>query len=503
MLWLDAVIALAGGAVLVLEILGTRVIAPYYGSTVYVWSSLIAVTLASLAAGYAAGGAWADAGKPRRTLGRVLAVAGVWLGLLPFASRAVLIATGPLGVAAGALVSALALFAVPLACLGAVSPLCVRLRTTELSRLGREVGRVSALSTAGSVVGALATGFFLVERFPVPRILAGLSALLLALAALCRERSRAPAAAAALALAALAAGAWGVLAPAAGGPSLARYPSFYGDLKVLETPSARILDIDGLANTIVDPKTLESVSDYITALEFLPFLRPGAKSALLVGLGGGSLVGRYKKHYGIDTDVVEIDPAVDRAARRWFGFAPSGRVVIEDGRRYLERSSESYDLIVLDAFNGDHHPFHLFSREAFEAASKRLADDGVLAMNIVGYAVGERAGLRRALERTLREVFGEVRVLAATARVDYRSHFTSLLFVASRKPLRFERDPAQGRPVVRELYGTVKEQFLEPSAPGEGLLLTDAFNPVESLSAPAFRDLRRVLLTSALHRSTL
>ncbi len=124
-------------------------------------------------------------------------------------------------------------------------------------------------------------------------------------------------------------------------------------------------------------------------------------------------------------------------------------------------------------------------------------------MNTVGSAVSEPAELRRSLERTLREVFGEVLVLAATARVDYRSHYTSLLFVASRKPLRFERDPSSGRPVVREHWAAVKEQFLPPSAPGEGALLTDAFNPVESMSAPAFRDLRRSLLSSEFHRSTL
>lgn len=503
MFWLDAVVFLAGAVVLVLEILGTRVIAPFYGSTVYVWSSLIVVTLASLTAGYAAGGALADRSKPRRTLAAALGAAGLWLGLLPFLSRPVLLATGGLGVAGGALASSLSLFAVPLACLGAVGPLAVRLRTGELARLGREVGRVSAISTAGSVVGALATGFVLVQRFAVPQVLGGLAVLLLLLAAVCRAREGGAAAAAWL-LAAAGAGLAGTWAPEpAGAVVLARERSFYGDVKVLAGGSMRILDIDGLSNTVVDEKTLESTSDYITALELLPFLRPAARRALLIGLGGGSIVGRYKRFYGVDTDVVEIDPAVDRLARRWFGFEPTGKVVLEDGRRYLELSGDRYDFVVLDAFNGDHHPSHLFSREAFAAAARRLADDGVLAMNVIGYAVGPRAELRRSLERTLREVFPEVRVLAAGVKSDYRSSFTSLIFLASRQPLRFERDPAGGRPTMAEWYRAASEQFLEPAGPAEGLVLTDAFNPLETLGAPAFRELRRRLLSSDFHRATL
>ncbi|MBI4424016.1 MAG: fused MFS/spermidine synthase [Elusimicrobia bacterium] len=499
--WLDAVVFLSGAAVLVLEIVGTRVIAPFYGSTVYVWSSLIAVTLASLAAGYAVGGILADRRDALATLSWALAGAGVWVMSLPAISRGVLLATGALGVAAGSLASAAALFAIPLACLGGISPLCVRLRTADLERLGREVGRVSALSTAGSVAGALATGFVLVQAFSLPQLLGGTAALLLGLAAWTRVKARRRG----VLLAALAGVALlGSLRPReGGGVVLARERSFYGDAKVLQAGGRRILDIDGISNTVVEQASLESTSDYITALELLPFLRPDARRALLIGLGGGSLVGRYRRFYGVETDVVEIDPAIERLARRWFGFASPKPVFLEDGRRYLERPGPRYDLIVLDAFSGDHHPFHLFSAEAFAAASRRLAADGVFAMNVIGYALEPQDDLRKALYRTLSGVFPHVRVFVANDGIDYRADPVNLIFLASNAPLEFRRDPARGRSEVAALYETVRSQFLPPLGPSEGLLLTDAYNPLETLGAPAFRAIRKHLLASPLHRATL
>ena len=100
----------------------------------------------------------------------------------------------------------------------------------------------------------------------------------------------------------------------------AREHTFYGDVKVVDFASLkkRSLFIDGIMNTAVELGSLESVSDYILALELLPILRPSARRALLVGLGGGTLVKRYQEHYGISTDVVEIDPVIERIARRLY-----------------------------------------------------------------------------------------------------------------------------------------------------------------------------------------
>ena len=269
----------------------------------------------------------------------------------------------------------------------------------------------------------------------------------------------------------------------------AREHTFYGDVKVVDCASLkkRSLFIDGIMNTAVELGSLESVSDYILALELLPILRPSARRALLVGLGGGTLVKRYQEHYGISTDVVEIDPVIERIARRWFGFQPSGKVEIMDGRSYLETGDEPYDLIVLDAFNGDQHPYHLFSLEAFEAAARRLGSDGVLALNIIGYAHGPEGKLRRSIERTLGQVFPHLQVLVANRGPESRETFENLIFMASRQPLEFLRNVAKTRPELAAYFEEVKGNYLAPSNPElDGVLLTDDYNSIEFLSAPAF-----------------
>lgn len=499
--WRHALVFATGAGVLALEILGTYVISPVFGSTVYVWSALITVTLAALAAGYAAGGSLADRREPRGTLAAVLAVAGGWLLLVPLARRHVLLAASGLGVQAGALAGAALLFAVPLACLGAVGPLCIRLGARELDRVGREVGAVTAVSTVGSVAGALATAYWIIPRVPIGAALYSLAASVLALAALCAVAARRrdlQGLSAALLLAALA-GTAAQAHPAAerlpdGSAILERRRSFYGDVLVMDRPrwGKRVLYIDGIANTVADLKTLESTSDYISSFEILPFLRPGSAKALMIGLGGGVLSGRLWRHYGIASDAVDVDPSVVRLARRYFGYEPTGEVFLEDGRRFLERTERAYDFIALDAFSGDHHPYHLFSVEALGSAAARLRPGGVLAVNLIGYAVGPRAGLRRAFEATLREVFPHVRVLGANRELDPRRDYVNMTFFASTEPLELPSELYGARPELAEYYRGVHGNLLPPEKGGK--VITDELNPVESLSAPAFAAVRRQIL---------
>jgi len=504
--WHHGLVFFTGAVVLVLEILGTRVISPFFGSTLYVWSALIAVTLASLAAGYALGGDLADRYDARRCLCAALAFSGAWLLLVPLARGKVLLASVGLGVQAGALASAGVLFGAPLLCLGAVGPLCIRLRTTELSRVGREVGSLTAVSTVGSVLGALAAGFFLIPWLSVSRLLYSLGGALLVSSAACAWGDRRRAGAVLLLLAA-AGGAGAVMdvRPRARAEGILREKaaSFYGDLKVVDRPSwgKRVLYIDGVANTVVDLDTLESTSDYVTAFELLPILRPGARKALLVGLGGGGIVERFHRWYGISTDVVEIDPAIEPLARAWFGYRPTGGLFVEDGRAFLARPGDRYDFIVLDAFNGDQHPSHLFTREAFELMRGRLGPDGVLGINVIGYAYGPKARLRRSIARTLREVFPHVRGFVASRGLpagalktpQWWDSTVNLTFLASVSPMEPRRAIPAKNLRLAAFTRDLPDYVFDPVESG-GELITDDRNPIEALSAPAFLAMRKSIL---------
>src|SRR5437868_8063889 len=167
-----------GAVILIVEILGTRVISPYYGASVYVWSSLIGVTLASLTTGYWLGGYVADRGSGLAALGAEIVAGAVCLALVPWLRRSVLVWTTPLRLAAGSLASATVLFAPALVLLGMTGPLAIRLVTSEFTFLGRGVGTVYGLSTLGSMVGALLAGFVLIPTFSVRSLLLALALVL-------------------------------------------------------------------------------------------------------------------------------------------------------------------------------------------------------------------------------------------------------------------------------------------------------------------------------------
>ena len=486
----------SGACVLVLELVGSRLLSPVFGSSLYVWSSVITVTLAALACGAWAGGVLADAGAASRWPARLLALSGLWLAVVPFVRKAVLGAAAGLGLKAGSLLAALVLIGLPLAALGAVAPLCVRLCARDLSGVGRAAGSVSSLSTFGSVVGALAAGFWLLPTLSGTVLLEAVSAALLAAAALLAWGSRRGAAGAAAA-AALCAALSAAIPPLGSGRAavLAAEDSLFGAVRVVDRHDwgRRVLYIDGVANTVASLPGLHNTSEYMLAFEAAAAskARRGARRALLVGLGGGALVKRLAT-YNISTDVAELDPTILRMATDYFGFEPTGTVWIEDGRRVLEQPGADYDLVYLDAFAGDQTPEQIFSLEAFQAARRRLKPGGMLVVNLIGRAAGPEAGFARAAQRTLREVFPEVRLLVPNLGLPPSAEVVNLVLYASDAP--FSPDPADfsERPELLKWWETASTQWAEPAA--DGVLITDDHNPVALLSAPGMAEMRSWML---------
>lgn len=170
-----------GAVILTIEIVGTRVLAPFYGSTIYVWSSLITVTLLALALGYFFGGRLADRRPHMQRLFTVLFFSGILVLLIPSYASVALHATNPLGIRLGPLTASLLLFAPPIFLLGIVSPFAVKLATRSLQKLGVTAGNLYALSTIGSLAGGLFTGFYLVATVKPAVILVAVGLTLIAL----------------------------------------------------------------------------------------------------------------------------------------------------------------------------------------------------------------------------------------------------------------------------------------------------------------------------------
>lgn len=473
----------SGASSLVIEIVGARLISPYYGTSLNVWSAIITVTMVSLAVGYAWGGRQADRQPHLLLFARLLTAAGLTTAALPWLRGPVLKSSAALGVSWGAVASAAALIGPVLILLGALGPLVARLNASGAFEVGRRSGDAWAVSTAGSVLGAALAGFILVPHVPVARILLGTAAVLLALGAwgswlATKTAPLAPAAAFATALL-LAARA----APAPRHPVLFAAETGYGRLTVAEFNGKRILFMDGASQSTVMADTGESASPYIHGLEWAAAARPKAKTAFVIGLGGGGLV-RGLQLSGLAVEAAELDPAVAAAARDYFGLDPKTRVTLGDGRAALAQGGP-WDLLYLDAFGAESPPAHLFTREAFLRARASLTEGGAFAVNLVTAVDGRDDRAWLSVRRTLGEVFPHVRTFVGSPPAEGLSN---VLFFASEAPL--EAPASAARPAARADVRWMLARELRPG-PRElasALVLTDEFAPLESLlSASALR----------------
>ena len=472
---------LTGAATLIIEILGTRLMSPYFGNNVYVWTALIGVTLVALAAGYWIGGRLADArGKPA-LIDLLVAGTAVWTALIPTLVKSL----SPVFVfwdyRAGVLTVALAAFGPALLFIGSITPVAVKLAVSNLSTVGRSSGSVYAFSTVGGIAGALTAGFVLFPHVPVSTVCRVIAVALAALAGI-RLVERRKGAALALLLAALcftAAFSPGWLQPrqswqAGGYHVLVNLPSFYGAIRVADRGDVRYLLIDGLCHNAQSISTGAPVMPHISLFAALPNFRPYAETALLLGLGGGDMV-HVLNAYGIRTTAVEIDPKVAWVAREYFGVAEHDcEIVLGDGRLFLKRTAGAYDFVIFDAFLGGKVPAYLLSKEALEEAQARMSPDGVVAVNLV--VKGRRSPVVCDTARTLKSLFPH---LLAVSTGSGPTLLNVVLF-ASREPLDLPatwNSPPQILGALESFPGLLFEPCLD-----DGQIITDDFNRLEGES---------------------
>ena len=425
----------AGAAVMILQIVGTRIIGPHFGAGLSVWTALITVTLVALAAGYFLGGVIADRHPVPRWFAGVLLAAAAAIALVPLLRTPVIDLGWSIGIRGGALLAATILFLPALVLLGMASPFCIRLEARGVSDAGRSAGRLYAISTAGSVVGAVLAGYVLVPMLRIPVLLAGLSAVLAVaavVAAVPGIDGRILAAAAAIAAIAFLLVSW---SPRPAGLLAAR--SFEGtDLRVVEHEGRRFLMMDQVAQSSIDAagRPADKYAYFLAARILLA--RPDAKRVAVIGLGGGGLL-RLLAERGIAVEGVDLSPKVIDLARGHMGLdLPASQLHAADGRVWLREHAGEFDVVVLDAFAGDHIAASLVSREGLAVAKAAVRAGGLLAVNTWGIDVvaGRPNETGAAIRVTLQEVFPHVLAVPAAG---------NLLFFAADEPIVARRDAVE------------------------------------------------------------
>jgi spermidine synthase len=365
--------------------------------------------------------------------------------------------------------------------LGSVGPIAVRLATDDFRAAGRRVGSIYAVSTGGSLIGTLVTGFLLIPALDTNYILLGTATLLILIGGVPLALRRRRAAMLALLVPALALAAPKSKLPA-GINVLDRSQSLYGLVEVIEdlNRGVRLLRSDHSVIGAQFNSDRSAGFAFLHLLEVVRFVRPKAQEALQIGLGIGSLPKALTPH-GIKMDVVEIDPEVVRFASQYFDFSTRGSVLVEDARTFLRRTASRYDLIVHDTFTGGSTPEHLLSLEVIQRIRTILRPSGVLALNFLGSEDGPATW---AVARTLRQVFPVVRTFRDGPRGDQYG-IANLVFFASDSPMDFsvpENATFESQMCAQIVRSFTAWEVLE-SVPA-GPVITDAWNPLARLQLP-------------------
>ncbi|HEX3238935.1 MAG TPA: fused MFS/spermidine synthase [Solirubrobacterales bacterium] len=480
-LLLAALVFVVGACSLGAEIAAARLLAPYFGASTIVWANTIGVVLVALSIGYWFGGRYADRHPHLRSLCLLVLGASLLIAVIPFAARPFLdfsveaFDSVSIGTFAGSLFGVLVLVAVPVTMLGAASPWAVRLAVGGRDTAGEVVGRLYAISTAGSLAGTMISALLLIPLLGTQRTFI-VFALALALVASIGIGWRALAVPAALAV--VLALPVGTIKGSGEGEVLYEAETTHQYARVVERDDGtRVLELnEGQAvHSLYRPGSYLT-GDYWDGHLVLPAAaaaRPPHRIAILGNAGG--TVARAFGHYFPQTavDAVEIDSELTDLGERFLGLHnPRMTVYDEDARPWLRAAEGGYDAIMVDAYRQPYIPFYLTTEEFFALTRERLAPGGVTIVN-VGHPEGGDE-LERVLGRTMAASFPRV--------LRYPIEDTNTLLVgggeslsAARLRADADRLPADLQPLAREAAAA-----LAPRLPG-GEIYTDDHAPVEWL----------------------
>ena len=465
-----AVAFITGWTIMMLEILGGRLLAPFFGYSVYQWGALIGVVMAALALGYYLGGRVGDRPEAGRFLLGALIVSLIFILVVPRLSDGFMPAMRALGPAWGSVAASIVLLGVPSLLLATTSPIVIRLTASSL--IADSAGRVYAVSTIGSIGGTFFTAFYAIPDLGT-RMSHYVAAALLAVAAvglaLIERQTR-------VAVVAVVVFAIGFPFGKAGEPGdIYRAESVHNIIRVTDVGPLRYLFLNYAsgAQTVMNRDGLLTDRYYD---EFLvgPQIN-GAKTVLFLGVAGGTAIKQLVTVYpDVHVTGVDLDPAVLDVAKRYFGLGEEKRVnlVADDARWFLANSKDRYDMIAIDLYVTGHIPFFATTAEFFRVVYDHLTPNGILMMNVL--AVQQPEELLGPLVRTVRLSFPST----------FLTGYGNFILIASRSTLGADTlkerlQQAGPSPEIKQVARRALNGLSPASAGREWPIFTDDRNDVE------------------------
>lgn len=462
------------------EMSGSRLIAPYFGNSLFIWANLIGLILIYLTLGYYLGGRLADRRPEPRLLCWLTMTASAFIAALPFVAQPImgLAIKGVDQVSAGAFLGSFAvtvlLFAIPITILGMVPPFAIRLRMTGVESAGNVSGNLYALSTMGSIIGTFLPVLVLIPWIGTRDTMLLFAGILAAVSA--AGLGRAVWAGVPLVIMVGIAVPQGAIKPDP--DSIFETESPYQYIQVVDKGGTKYLKLnEGWAvHSVYDPDRVLT-GGYWDYFSIAPWFAgdKAPEKVLVIGNAAGSIPRLLTAFYpDVQVDGVEIDPGVVDVGREYFDMnEPNLTIHVADGRPFLKTSADSWDLIVIDAFRQPYIPFYLTTREFFDETREHLTEHGVVMIN-VGKTPGDSA-VADAIAATMRDVFPSVYSFEA-------GRFNELV-IATNQPSsadgpasRISAMPPQVAALVQKILPKLVE--VQPG----GTILTDDKAPVEWLT---------------------
>jgi spermidine synthase len=474
----------AGALIMIFEIIGARILAPFIGTSFIVWTSLIGFVLASLSLGYYLGGKWIDKKPGIATAGKALlgsALAILWVILIKDDFLAWIV-DHVKGLKASSVFAGLVLFSPAGLFLGMVSPSMSRLMLTNIPDAGKTMGSIFAWGSIGSLFGTFLAGFYLLPNFPLTHILTSLQILtsLIAATIFLLEKKWIY-----LAISMLAVVATLIFSKSMPSEYTYEYESNYNSIKVFPSTDYRSGDSILIMQLGTQRAGGMSLSNRPLPYNYLYFFRlaehfnPGFKKSLMFGGAAYSFPQYYLTHYpGSQMDVIEIDSATTRVAMEYFGLKNHADLKIyhTDARTYLNRCNTRYDIIFSDAFqDAISLPYQLTTLESVQKQYDILNDNGLVIVNVIQAVEGKSSLFLQAELKTFMQVFPQVYLFADRPETD-RTQIQSTIILALK---------STHEPIFSSLdlgLDSLLSKRITRAIPLTQSILTDDFAPVESLA---------------------
>lgn len=468
-----------GAAVMAIELLGAKLIAPFYGASLYVWSATLAITLCALSMGYFLGALISEKLQRINFVFFILLIAGLFTGLMNPMSFWIMTETINLDIKTGLVLSLLVFIFIPLTLLGTSSPIIINQLSQINGKAGKNSGLVYAISTVGGVISTFSIGFYFISNFGV-KISCVLTSFLLVIPpivffAFNKKKNN-------FLLVLITIGAIMIfnriilfnplISNSKGVNLLYRNDGLLGTLCVYDiNDDTRMLTVNNTSQTAYHKPTKKALWEYVHRIATYSSLKTKGSKTLICGLGGGVLVNEFED-LDFEVDVCDFDSRMEYVSKKYFNLSEKSNIYIDDARHFIKKSSKKYDIVVLDLSFGENVPSNVFTYECFKEIKKLLNKDGFVFLHYVNEAPERNKAIVNAIGRTFISAGFKVSLLNTTSN---NKNSKECMFFATSEPISLEKytydrtsaftDTIFYIPKIKDVYTSVDFK--------EGIILTD------------------------------